>query len=131
MAEKFLRYLQSEGFEDKYYILPLVTAEQDGLVLKVVDGEWGTGEMVKAVVIIEFVVANTRGATLGTYQAEEGMTWNEWCASEYDTDDAFYVNSSTGLVDCVIDGASMTIVNQYGTDIIENGATYKAGVAVS
>jgi hypothetical protein len=35
--------------------------------------------------LISFTIEQT------TYQAEEGMTWTQWCASSYNTD-AFYVD---------------------------------------
>ena len=41
----------------------------------------------KAVTIISFTIAGT------TYQAEEGMTWQEWVESSYNTD-GYYCNSA-------------------------------------
>ena len=45
MAEKFIKSLNFGG-EDNYFPLPIVTAEQNGMVLKVVDGEWKATQLV-------------------------------------------------------------------------------------
>jgi hypothetical protein len=48
---------------------------------------------------------------LTEYQAEEGMTWAEWCDSQYNTDGEFYINHS--LLDAVchygIDGDNWSL----------------------
>ena len=43
----------------------------------------------EAPTLISFTIGNT------TYQAEEGMTWADWCASEYNTD-GWYEHPMTG-----------------------------------
>ena len=46
MAEKFLKYLQSEGSEDKYYMLPIVTDNHSGMIMKVINGEWAVTDLI-------------------------------------------------------------------------------------
>ena len=36
--------------------------------------------------LITFTISNEGGGEIGTYQAEQGMTWGEWFASDYNTD---------------------------------------------
>ena len=75
-------------------------------------------EDASAPTLISFTVETTMSST--TYQAEEGMTWTEWCDSEYNTNgfsieyDLIYLN----------DALNRVIVNQTSTDIIEDGVTY-------
>lgn len=45
MADKFIKSLNFGG-EDSYFPLPFVTGEQNGLVLKVVDGEWTAADLI-------------------------------------------------------------------------------------
>ena len=42
MADKYLKTLDL-GNGDKYHMLPLVTSENDGMILRVTNGEWGAG----------------------------------------------------------------------------------------
>lgn len=70
--------------------------------------EWdGSGVVIEEIAsasLISFIIDGT------SYQAEEGMTWAEWCESEYNTDgytyDSTEVNSSDdGIVTIVTNGA--------------------------
>lgn len=61
-----------------------------------------------------------------TFQAEEGMTWEEWCESEYNTDN-FYVDLYD---DSVIRGAAWITIGSggrvYGSNSIEENGVYKS-----
>lgn len=48
------------------------------------------------VLIIEFTIVNIEDDTnvLGTYQCEDGMTWEEFINSDYNIDKNFYVNGN-------------------------------------
>lgn len=84
----------------------------------------GTAYEVGFVKIITFTIQST------TYQAEEGMTWAEWCGSEYDTNGAYidsagkvYPNSNlhgslAGVTssDVIIEGMAYTIVHGGGSN---------------
>lgn len=76
MADKFAKKFNFGG-EDDFYALPQVTAEDNGKVLKVVDGEWAAAALIPEPVIISFSFRNV------TYSAIEGMTWDEFIDSEY------------------------------------------------
>lgn len=45
MADKYLKTLDF-GNGDKYHMLPLVTSENDGMLLRVTNGEWGAGYII-------------------------------------------------------------------------------------
>lgn len=62
-----------------------------------------------------------------TFQAEEGMTWAEWCDSEYNTDGEFSVSygrvwngafyiKNVSSTDVIIDGQSYSIDSGGGSD---------------
>lgn len=65
-----------------------------------------------AVSLITFTVHMTE------YQTKEGMTWEEWCDSEYNVN-GFYIDSSYVRIDSiyVVDGVTPT-------DVICNGYQY-------
>lgn len=62
--------------------------------------------------LITFTIGNAE------YQAEEGMTWEEWCDSEYNTESYFYA----GVHVCNPNGFYISTVTP--SDIIENGKSY-------
>lgn len=75
------------------------------------------GEYVAPVQKISFAIAGT------SYQAEEGMTWAEWCESEYNTgtygwyvgtDGRVYVNTGSIVVIDMMNGG----IAVYGNDTI-------------
>lgn len=84
MADKFAKYFNFGG-EDNFYPLPIVTTEDNGKALKVVDGEWKAAEMVVAApVILEVGVYDGDATTAAeTIQFKEDMTWADWFSSEY------------------------------------------------
>lgn len=88
MANKYVKSFNFGG--DTLYPLPIVTAEQNGQVLKVVDGKWGPAEMITGPKLIEFnVYENDTTSLIGTYQAKEGMTWGEFIDSDYNSQSYF------------------------------------------
>ena len=48
---------------------------------------WGYSGDISKITLISFTIAGT------SYQAEEGMTWTEWCASSYNTDGYFITSN--------------------------------------
>ena len=88
MADKFAKKFNFGG-EDDFYPLPIVTAEDNGKVMKVVDGEWGMADLISGPAIIEFTARenSSNSSNMITFQAEEGMTWAEWVETDYNTDD--------------------------------------------
>lgn len=77
----------------------------------------------KSVNLISFTIGGT------AYQAEEGMTWAEWCESSYNSD-GYWGIGSTGVVYDPGDMArpngflSLNNENVYGDDLIISGASY-------
>ena len=61
-----------------------------------------------------------------TYQAEQGMTWAEWCDSTYNIDD-FYVEEDTGYVCCDYYGVWLDRDYVVGSDLIISSASYDIG----
>lgn len=47
--------------------------------------------------LITFTINSMSDIIQGEYQAEQGMTWSEWCASEYNVDN-FYIEDGTNAV---------------------------------
>lgn len=86
MANKFVKSFNFGG-EDNYFPLPIVGAEHEGMVMKVVDGEWEAASLITepAVTLINFTIYHYDDAEPYNYQAAEGMTWAEWFASDYNT----------------------------------------------
>lgn len=95
-------YKKSFDFGDgnRYFPLPIVTADQNGMVMKVVDGEWIPAEMVTAVPLIP-----------GLYAADGAFTsWNELVAAGSITlDDRLYITDcDTALAGKLIISDSVT-----------------------
>lgn len=66
--------------------------------------------------------------TIGTvtYQAEEGMTWEEWCNSEYNTD-GYYAYNTTGTNPLITNDAGIVMYNgakAKPNDVIIDGYKY-------
>lgn len=79
------------------------------------------GEYVRPVVIISFTIGKT------SLQAEEGMTWAEWCGSDYDTTTNNYAVASNGYVN--LGGGAMWLITAEGShvkgsDTVIAGHTY-------
>lgn len=69
-------------------------------------------DSVEAVSLISFSIGST------TYQAEEGMTWAEWCDSEYNTG-GYYISDTRVKI-----SAQVYIKNVVPTNTITNGSAY-------
>lgn len=113
MTDKVLKSLNIED-GNIYKPLPLVTSDDNGKILKVTDGEWGTGEA------CPFPLINFSVGT-DTFQAEEGMTWAEWIASSYNTANFIVLNGHV-YRSTYIGYNHNDLVST--TDIIENGRHY-------
>ena len=65
-----------------------------------------------------------------SYQAEEGMTWQQFCNSEYN-DNTFSIDSNNNEVVMVTNDVTNNIlknsITEKATDIIENNTTYNKG----
>jgi hypothetical protein len=126
MANKYVKSLNFGG-EDNYFTLPFVTGEQNGMVLKVVDGKWVASEIISEPVspepvIIEFTIFETLNYSTYTCRAIEGMTWAEWVASEYNTVGCYianvhYENPEDEVICMKVDGTSGALVTYDGTDV--------------
>lgn len=81
MADKFLKSLNI-GDGNIYKPLPLVTSDDNGKILKVAGGEWGAGYVIEQEPEITLIGFTIDGAS---YQAEQGMTWDDWVRSDYNT----------------------------------------------
>lgn len=81
MADKYLKTLDL-GNGDKYHMLPLVTSENDGMILRVTNGEWGAGYIIKTYVV-KIDQNNSNSLACCTYEGDAvGMTkgsdaWDE------------------------------------------------------
>ena len=73
-----------------------------------------------AATLINFTINST------SFQAEEGMTWNEWIGSGYDTKNVLCVDADTGFVNSISNyGLYDDVLNQVkGTDAIAGGSQY-------
>ena len=97
--------------------VPAWTAEDEGKILKIVNGvpTWAS--------VIEYIEFSINGH--GTYIAEKGMTWAEWCSSKYNTYQWELNSESNNEVwyadEYIIDENSNRVV---GTDIIIDNYTY-------
>lgn len=74
--------------------------------------------------LIEFSIS-VLGASY-KYQAEDGMTWYEWCNSEYNTGELM-CNSNESKVGAGVYVIKYDYVTVYGSDIIIANRTYYAG----
>ena len=70
--------------------------------------------------LITFIISNTE------YQAEEGMTWAEWCSSNYNTG-GYYVKTNNQIennIGTVVQGDFATGVAVLASQIIIPGEEY-------
>ena len=81
-------------------------------------------EKKSSVTLISFSIVDARENTK-TYNAEEGMTWEEWVNSEYNT--AGYIINDTS----VCSPAGAPVENVHSTDIIEANKIYTWGIAIT
>ena len=82
----------------------------NGMNIKSINGVGVRSGKSSSVSLITFRIQST------TYEAEEGMTWAEWCDSEYNTGGLFYVldNKVTNGVQYVNEVVpTNTIINEY------------------
>ena len=78
-----------------------------------------------AKIINEFKISNT------TYYFEEGMTFEEWVNSKYNTD-GFYINKNNGISKTNASGwICKNSVNIIITDLIVSGDEYELGMEIS
>ena len=63
---------------------------------------------------------------VSAYQADEGMTWYEWCASQYNIDAFTCELGSEGVYNASHDRVLTDDIGEwcYAGDIIANGANY-------
>lgn len=71
MADKFVKYFNFGG-EDNHYPLPIVTAEQNGQVLKVVDGEWKTDHLIPPYKIVSWAEGTDKEIVAMVAAADRG-----------------------------------------------------------
>lgn len=110
--------------DNLYYSEPEIKqleSPDNGKILKVINGEWGVGEACPFP-LINFSVGTADNA----FQTVEGMTWEEWIASSYNTSGGNFTVSN-GHILCLnpiryIGYNSSTVVSP--TDVIENGRHY-------
>lgn len=107
----------------------LLTSGEIGGVYKYT-GTTGTYENGALYVLENGTITFTIDGT--TYEAEEGMTWGEWCDSDYNTG-GYSIGYADGIYGFVVNDGAGTVVNVEGeTAIITNGTaytTYSAGPA--
>ena len=70
--------------------------------------------------IITFSIASSR-EVLGTYNAEEGMTWEDFVNSDYNSGD-FYINGNKLLFERYV--FVLSCESEIISDVIVNGTTY-------
>lgn len=74
--------------------------------------------------IIEFKIvdAGNTANVLGTYQCEDGMTWQEFVDSKYNTDNNFYIENTYNYVHSQKTGTTKVPINYYvsSNDVIKN-----------
>jgi hypothetical protein len=63
---------------------------------------------------------------MGTYEAEEGMTWGEWVASDYNTD-GFYISDWNTIYNGVTSVRDFNYNEIPPTEIIEVDKYYQIG----
>lgn len=85
----------------------------------------GTVYEVGFVKIITFEVYNSASFQSTTYQAEEGMTWAEWCGSEYDTNGAHIDRGGKVYPDNNIHGYLTGVIS---SDVIIEGMAYTIAI---
>ena len=116
--EKFLPWLKanatkiSDGTIDGYSeVIVNVASEQ----VEEWDGSGVVIEEIASASLISFTIDGT------SYQAEDGMTWDEWGASAYDKNNAWDGGYFNGKFLC----KSGTTFHEVGTDFIVDGQAYK------
>lgn len=74
---------------------------------------------------IEFYI--NEGGTVATYQARDGMTFEEWCGSSYNTS-GYYASTYAGLPQIYNSAGTERLrgnsADVYWTTVIEAGSTY-------
>lgn len=115
MADKVLKSLTLED-DNTYKPLPLVTSDDNGKILKVAGGEWEAGEACP-LPLINFSVGTD------AFQAEEGMTWEKWIASSYNTAGNDFIIYNGHVYRNRYVGYNMSDIVS-STDEIENGRHY-------
>lgn len=80
-----------------------------------------TNRVVDRVVPYPKTITFTIGST--SYTAEVGMTWEQWCASSYNTD-GYYINGTS--VYLLTDYGTSVVGSATSTDVIVDGKTYSA-----
>lgn len=131
----------SYTIEDSDYTLPTPTKEgytfvawNDGTndVTGIVAGTTGTVSLTarweKNVTIISFTIKFNRFSK--TYEAEEGMTWEEWVNSKYCNDNG-WVNNGAIYLNTDASGKIYKLSGQNPTDTIVDGTNYSATAAVN
>ena len=78
MANKFIKSFNF-GWEDNYFPLPFISAEQNGMVLKVVDGVWAPAELFPTPTGPSFTIDGQK------FYFDPGMYWHDWLISDYNT----------------------------------------------
>lgn len=96
----------SAGGSKEYQLAGKISSQADLMATGKVSDFVVTVE--KATNLIEFIISV--GAALNFYQAEEGMTWDEWVASSYNTDG--YSVGSDGYIHDVSSDDDFNGVNQ-------------------
>lgn len=88
MTRIALKTLQLPGLDDKVYVVPEVSISDPNN-----DGNVELLFKLPPVIITFSITYSYDGKGLGTYQAEEGMTWGEWVNSPYNTE-GFYLGGN-------------------------------------
>ena len=94
-----LTIIDESGLAEEFDILV------DGVVVKTIEEG-----------IISFAVTDTYNGYAIECRAEEGMTWQEWCDSDYNDDSLFVYEGEGGAVYVVIDGSYYGI--EYMSDAV-------------
>lgn len=78
--------------------------------------------------LISFTIENAHDYDTTTYNAIEGMTWAEWCESEYNTRGGYISPDGTVMVWCYPDYEEYNngLKDVSGTDVISDGGAYVA-----
>lgn len=94
----------------------VVTPDSNGLAtLTTAINDYIDSQLTPAVTLIEFSIAGT------TYQAEEGMTWIDWCGSTYNTGGyavngnqvSYQIQSLVGIIACIPVSSSAEIIADF------------------
>lgn len=85
-------------------------------------------QVIPQVTLISFTVSDLDSTDISTYEAEEGMSWNDFVNSAYNTDSRFGINSNNNVTDTVkylSKVSGMSLVS--GDDIIVSYDYYTCG----